>query len=87
MSKLKQVDGSFELWMETDDGTSEHLKLSMPSWSDLLEQFRLWGDVFHASDWEKLVDPEAHLWPGVRAVIWLCDEEDHQPMINWQPSS
>ncbi|WP_444919794.1 hypothetical protein ACJJID_12690 [Microbulbifer sp. CnH-101-G] len=85
MSKLKLVNGSFELWMETDDGTSEYLKLSMPGWSELLEQFRLAGNVLKPGDWQKVSAPESGLRPGVRAVIWLCEDKSYPPVINWQP--
>ncbi|GAB2878931.1 hypothetical protein ACCI51_09305 [Microbulbifer echini] len=85
VTKLRQSDNGIELGIATDYGTSESLKLTMPSWQDTLGQFRLQGQVFQAGDWEKIVDPRGSLKPRVRAVIWLCEIEGYPPIINWQP--
>ncbi|MCO1336609.1 hypothetical protein MO867_19960 [Microbulbifer sp. OS29] len=85
VTKLARVGDGIELWIATDYGTNETLKLSMSSWKKLLGQFRLRGKVFQSNDWIKLVDPKIGFRPKVYAVIWLCEVEGHPPVINWQP--
>ncbi|WP_444946240.1 hypothetical protein ACJJIP_03645 [Microbulbifer sp. VTAC004] len=85
VTKLVREGNSIKVWISTDYDTKESLVLTMPGWKALLGQFRLQGKEFLASDWGKVTDPQAGLRPGVRAVIWLCENKAYPAVINWQP--
>ncbi|USD20633.1 hypothetical protein MJO52_16365 [Microbulbifer variabilis] len=85
VTKLVRTGNSVKVWISTDYDTKESLELTMPSWKALLGQFRLQGKEFLESDWGKVTDPQAGLRPGVRAVIWLCENKAYPTVINWQP--
>lgn len=67
--------------IDTDDGTQESLILPYSQ-----HNFRINGEEFTHSDWAKVESEVGTLKPMVRARVWLCDNDGHATLIDWQVS-
>ncbi|WP_444929957.1 hypothetical protein ACJJIF_19600 [Microbulbifer sp. SSSA002] len=85
VERLERAGDEVKIWISTDYGTREFLKLAMPDWQGTLGQFRLRGNTFRDADWGSLFDTAGKIKPGVKAIIWLCNTEGVKPVIDWQP--
>ncbi|MBY6190695.1 hypothetical protein KUV22_09740 [Microbulbifer agarilyticus] len=84
ITRVTRQGNGIDLAIATDYGTSESLTMTGASWEEVLAQFRLAGRPFRADDWDRLFDTEGNHQPGLRAIVWLCQAADQQPIVNWQ---
>ncbi|WP_143562356.1 hypothetical protein [Shewanella sp. UCD-KL12] len=67
--------------IDTDDGTQESLILPYSQHNFLIN-----GEEFTHADWSRVESEEGTLKPMVRARVWLCDNDGHATLIDWQVS-
>ncbi|MFS1525294.1 hypothetical protein ACL7TT_14485 [Microbulbifer sp. 2304DJ12-6] len=82
---LNHQAGTLSLALTTDYQTDESLQLQYPTEAILLAQMRLHSAPFTKDDWRQLYESDGTLRNKLRAVIWLCEDSNTKPVINWQP--
>ena len=43
------------------------------------------GAEFKAEDWKRIEGRPGHLKPGMRAIVWVCDDGS-TPVVDWRPA-
>ncbi|MEW5249081.1 hypothetical protein [Microbulbifer sp. 2201CG32-9] len=82
---LDRQGNRISLRMSTDFDTQESLQVDYQTEAALMEHMRLDGVPFSQGDWSRLYQPDGKFRDKLRAVIWLCEDRETQPVINWQP--
>jgi hypothetical protein len=71
--------------LHTDEDTTEQFTLRHPTDHDPTAWFLLKGAPFQAADWALIESAPNRLWPGMHAIVWVCDDGTN-PVIDWRPS-
>lgn len=87
VTEYQRTDEGIRLEMATDFDTQEQLDLKISDQDRLLSRLRIDGRPFKSGDWPLIEDVDGTLRKGVRATIWVCEESEILPIINWQPNS
>ncbi|MGJ0483257.1 MAG: hypothetical protein ACR65R_01830 [Methylomicrobium sp.] len=74
--------GQTRLFIATDWGTLEAVRLAHPGSADPSTWFLIEGKAFAQSDWERVEIAPGQLRKEVRATAWVCDD-GRPPVIDW----
>ena len=85
VSGYERNRGSTQIQVDTDAETVEKITLEHPGSKDPSGQFLLLGEPFKKSDWKKIEIRRGMLNPGMRATVWLCEDDEFQAIIDWRP--
>ena len=72
------------LSMRTDEETSEKFSIPIPTGEDGSKRFLIRGKAFAESDWSLVEVSRTKLRPGMRAIVWVCDDGS-APVVDWRP--
>ena len=73
------------LRVRTDDATTESFVLEFAKVEDATRQFLLDAETFKASDWTAIEVSSGKLRPGMRVIVWVCDDGS-KPVFDWRPA-
>jgi hypothetical protein len=71
--------------LDTDEKTTEQFTLRYHEGTDPTAWFLLKAKPFQSGDWGLIQSAPNHLRPGMRAIVWVCDD-GMNPVIDWRPS-
>ena len=74
-----------DITIHTDSGTIESLTLKHSSLDDLQRNFLLRGQTFTEDNWAGIEIEPGVLLEGMRAIAWVCLDEQTAPVIDWRP--
>ncbi len=72
------------LRVRTDDATTENFVLEFDKVEDAMRHFLLRAETFKASDWSAIEVSSGKLRPGMRVIVWVCDDGS-KPVFDWRP--
>jgi hypothetical protein len=73
------------LRVRTDEETTENFTLRFGKNEDGSRYFLLRGAAFKAEDWKVIERRAGLLKPGMRAIVWVCDDGS-TPVVDWRPA-
>jgi hypothetical protein len=73
------------LRVRTDEETTENFTLRLGKDEDGSRYFLLRGAEFKAEDWKAIERRSGLLKPGMRAIVWVCDDGS-TPVVDWRPA-
>ena len=73
--------------IDTDWDTVESLTIKHPGPQGLLQYLKLDGRQFKEKDWPLIESGPGILIEGMRAVVWVCLDEETQAVIDWRPGT
>jgi hypothetical protein len=82
--QYKRVPGRIKLRVRTDEATTEDFTLSFPRAGDGSRHFMMRGGAFKPEDWKRIEASHGRLRPGMRAIVWVCDDGS-TPVVDWRP--
>lgn len=76
-----------QTWLEisTDYDTVEQVTIAPAGPTGFLTHYLLWGEPFTENDWAVIETSPGVLNPGMRAIVWVCDDGITAPLVDWQP--
>ena len=72
------------LRVRTDDATTESFVLEFDKVEEATRHFLLRAETFKASDWSAIEVSSGKLRPGMRVIVWVCDDGS-KPVFDWRP--
>jgi hypothetical protein len=72
------------LRVRTDDATTESFEFGFDKVEEVMGQFLLRAETFKASDWSTIEVSSGKLHPGMRVIVWVCDDGS-KPVFDWRP--
>ena len=73
------------LRVRTDEETTENFTLRLGKNEDGSRYFLLRGAEFKPDDWKAIERRAGLLKPGMRAIVWVCDDGS-TPVVDWRPA-
>jgi hypothetical protein len=70
--------------MRTDEKTNESFEIKLVDGDSAEKHFLMRGEIFQPNDWQAVEASRSVLKPGMRAIIWVCDDGS-APVIDWRP--
>ena len=85
VTEYKRSKGSTHIQVDTDFDTVEQITLRHPDSKDPSGQYLLMGEPFGKSDWKEIEARRGTLKPGMRATVWICDDNPLFALVDWRP--
>ena len=70
--------------VHTDEETDEKFSIPIETGDDGSKRFLMRGKTFTKSDWNVIEVSQSKLRPGMRAIVWVCDDGS-APVVDWRP--
>jgi hypothetical protein len=83
--EYRRTESSTHLVVDTDWDTVEELGLAFGTREALRPLFLIQGKPFTAADWSRIEPSPGQLKNGMRAIVWVCLDEQTEPIIDWHP--
>ena len=81
----RRTESSTRLTIDTDSETVEELSLDFGTKEALRPLFLIQGRPFTDDDWSRIEPSPGQLKEGMRAIVWVCLDEQTRPIIDWRP--
>ena len=83
--EYRRTDSSIRFLVYTDWETVEELNLTLGAGEVLPPYFLIQGKPFSDNDWSKIESSPGQLRKGMRAIVWVCLDEQTEPTVDWRP--
>jgi hypothetical protein len=87
VTEYKRDARSLVITIHTDWNTVETLSLRFSNPEEPLQNLMLNGRAFTKDDWPKIEKTTGALRDGMRAIAWVCINDDDLDVIDWRPGS
>ncbi|MBX3277698.1 MAG: hypothetical protein KF868_06815 [Acidobacteria bacterium] len=81
----RRQPGRIYIRIRTDEDTTENFTLRFPRDEDAARNFLMRGEEFKSEDWKRIETRPGRLKPGMRAIVWVCDDGS-TPVVDWRPA-
>lgn len=81
----RRQTGRIYLRVRTDEETTENFTLRFGKNEDGSRYFLMRGGEFKSEDWKRIEERPGRLKPGMRAIVWVCDDGS-TPVVDWRPA-
>lgn len=85
VAAYRRVPGRIHIRIRTDEETTENFTLRFARNQDGSRHFLMRGEVFRNEDWKHIEAGHGRLKPGMRAIVWVCDDGS-TPVVDWRPA-
>lgn len=85
VTRYRRDAKSISITIHTDWNTAESLAIRYASPERSLKNLMLNGRVFTQDDWQEIETKTGVLRHGMRAIAWVCFNDDDLSVIDWRP--
>ena len=86
VNAFERSPASIRIVIRTNWGSEETFTLPHPDGRPE-SHFLLWGKTFGPDDWQLIEQAPGQLIDDLQAIIWVCEDENIPPLIDWRPGS